>query len=78
VETTNNPEVRRILSCEAGNNRAVFQAGFLLDLFFNPENEGDIFLRNVGSFNRLCYVISQKTELFRTIVLKTSNPTNQR
>jgi hypothetical protein len=25
-----------------------FQAGFLLDFFFDPENGGDIFLRNVG------------------------------
>jgi hypothetical protein len=24
------------------------QAGFLLGLFFNPEDEGDIFLRNIG------------------------------
>jgi hypothetical protein len=25
-----------------------FQAGFLLSLFFNPEEGGDMFLRNVG------------------------------
>jgi hypothetical protein len=25
-----------------------FRAGFLLGLFFDPEDEGDMFLRNVG------------------------------
>jgi hypothetical protein len=25
-----------------------FQVGFLLALFFDPEEEGDMFLRNVG------------------------------
>jgi hypothetical protein len=26
----------------------LFHAGFLLGLFFGPEDEGDMFLRNVG------------------------------
>jgi hypothetical protein len=29
-----------------------FQSGFLLGLFFDPEDEGDMFLRNIGSLNR--------------------------
>jgi hypothetical protein len=37
-----------------------FQAGFLLGLFFDPEDRSDMFLRNIG----LHGVISQKTELF--------------
>jgi hypothetical protein len=37
-----------------------FHAGFFLSLFFNPEDGGDIFLRNVG----LHGVISQKMVLF--------------
>jgi hypothetical protein len=39
-------------------------------------NGGDMFLRNVGlTFNRLEGVISQKIELFITIVVRTSSPT---
>jgi hypothetical protein len=32
---------------KAGDKQS-FHAGFLLDLFFNPEEGGDMFLRNVG------------------------------
>jgi hypothetical protein len=38
-------------------------AGFLLGSFFHPEDEGDMFLRNV-TFNGLHSVTSQKIELF--------------
>jgi hypothetical protein len=33
---------------EAGSNPSLPQAGFLLDLFFDPEDGGDMFLRNVS------------------------------
>jgi hypothetical protein len=42
-------------------------AGFLYDLFFDPEDGGDIFLPHG--------VISQKVELFITIGVRTTNPT---
>jgi hypothetical protein len=28
--------------------KQIFHAGFLLGFFFDPEDEGDVFLRNVG------------------------------
>jgi hypothetical protein len=41
-----------LTSIADGASRAVlatcFHAGFLLNLFFNPEDGGDMFLRNVG------------------------------
>jgi hypothetical protein len=41
--------------------------GFLLGLFFDPEDGGDMFPRNVGLFfNWLHSVISQKIKLFRS------------
>jgi hypothetical protein len=53
-------QVRRI--SQAKNQRG---GGFLLGLFFDPEDEGDMFLRDVGlTFNGLHCVISQKTELY--------------
>jgi hypothetical protein len=48
----------------------------LLGLFFDPEDGGDIFLRNIGlTFNGLHGVISPKIELFITTAVRTSNPT---
>jgi hypothetical protein len=41
-----------------------FHSSFLLDLFFGPEDGGDVFIRNVG----LHGIVSYKIELF----LKTS------
>jgi hypothetical protein len=53
-----------------------FHASYLLYLFFDPEDGSDIFLRNVGwIFIGLHDVISQKTELFITTAVRTSNPT---
>jgi hypothetical protein len=44
---------------------ACFCSGLLLSLFFGPEDEGDMFLRNVGWLSTgLHGVTSQKTELF--------------
>jgi hypothetical protein len=37
--------------------------------FFDREDEGDMFLRNVLTFNGLHDIISQKTELFIYITL---------
>jgi hypothetical protein len=39
-----------------------FQAGFLLGLYFEPEDEGDIFLRNVGWFSKDCMVYPGKQD----------------
>jgi hypothetical protein len=45
----------------------LLHADFLLDLFFHPEDVGDIFLRNVGLiFNGLHAVIPYIIELFIT------------
>jgi hypothetical protein len=42
-------------------------AGFLINLFFDPEDGGDIFLHNISwlSMDYMVLYISQKTELFR-------------
>jgi hypothetical protein len=50
--------------------------GGLLDYFFDPEDGGDMFLRNVGlQLNGLHGVTSQKMILFITTAVKISNPT---
>jgi hypothetical protein len=36
---------------ETGLACCLLHAGFLLGLFFNPEDKGDISLRNVGCFS---------------------------
>jgi hypothetical protein len=41
----------------------------------NPETRGDLFLRNVGCFQRMHGVICQKIEFFITTAKKTSHPT---
>jgi hypothetical protein len=41
-KTNKKPEQKPVSS------RIFFRAGFLLGFFYNPEDEGDIFLRNVG------------------------------
>jgi hypothetical protein len=48
-----------------------FQAGFLLASFFDPEDGGDIFVRNVGlTFNGLYGVMPQRIVLFDFIVVR--------
>jgi hypothetical protein len=55
---------------------ACFHAGFLLALFFDPEDGGDMFPRKHWlTFNGLHGVISQKTVLFITTAVRTSIPT---
>jgi hypothetical protein len=41
------------------------RARFLLRLFFDPDDGGDMFFRNVGFFAVLNGVIAQKTEVFK-------------
>jgi hypothetical protein len=47
-------------------------AGFLLGLFFDAGEGGDMFLRDVSGLHG---VISQKIVLFITTAVRTSNPT---
>jgi hypothetical protein len=50
--------------------------GFLLGLFFEPEEDRDVFLKDVRyNFNRLHGVISQKVQLFITTAVRNTNPT---
>jgi hypothetical protein len=48
-------------------------AGFLLGLLFIPRDEGNTLLQNTG-LSELHGIASQKTVLFRVIILRTSNP----
>jgi hypothetical protein len=49
---------------------------FLLSLFFDSEDGGDMFpLEHQLTFNRLHVVISPKTEFFMTTALRTPNLT---
>jgi hypothetical protein len=52
-----------------------FHAGFLLRLFFNPENGGDVPPKLRLTLNGLHGVISQKMVLFIITAVRTSNPT---
>jgi hypothetical protein len=46
-------------------------------LVFNPEDGGDMFLKNAGfTSTELPSITSQKTELFTVTTLRTSNPIN--
>jgi hypothetical protein len=54
----------------------LLHAGFLLGLYFDPEDEGDMFpAKCLLTFNGLHGVISQKIELFITTAVGPSNPT---
>jgi hypothetical protein len=56
-----------------------FRAGFLLGLFLDPDDGGDIFLRNVWSaLNGLHGVISQKIAHFITIGVSASDPAKKK
>jgi hypothetical protein len=50
------------------------QAAFLLGLFFDPENDGEMLLRNVG---RLLTNYIQKLQRFITTAVRTSNPPSE-
>jgi hypothetical protein len=53
-----------------------FHDEFLLGLFFDPEDGGDMFPQNVYlTFNGLHGIVSQKRELFITTAVRTSDPT---
>jgi hypothetical protein len=52
-----------------------YHAGFLLGLFFDPEDGGDVPPKRRLTFNRLHGIISQKTVFFITTAVRTSNPT---
>jgi hypothetical protein len=52
------------------------RAGFLLGLFFDPEDRGDVPPKRLLTFKGLHSVISQKIELFITTAVGTSNPTS--
>jgi hypothetical protein len=56
-------------------NRAPLLLCFLLGLFFDPEDGGDMFPKRRLTFNGLHGVISQKIVLFITTAVRTSNPT---
>jgi hypothetical protein len=52
-----------------------FHAGFLLSLFFDPEDGGDVLPKRRSTFNGRHGVLSQKMVLFITTAVRTSNPT---
>jgi hypothetical protein len=49
----------------------VLHAGFLLGLFFDPEDRGDMLLRNIGRLS----TDYTKIELFIITAVRTSHPT---
>jgi hypothetical protein len=55
---------------------AYFLVGFLLGLVFDPEDGGDVPPKRRLIFNGLHGIISQKTVLFITTDVRTSNPTD--
>jgi hypothetical protein len=57
-------------SAKAGDKHRA-HAGFLLALFFHPEDGGDFPPKRRLIFNRLHGVISQKIELFITTAVRT-------
>jgi hypothetical protein len=54
----------------------LLHAGFLLGLFFDPEEGGDMFLpKRLLTFSGLHGVISHEIARFITTAVRTSNPT---
>jgi hypothetical protein len=48
-------------TCRPGSACYLLHAGFLLDLFFDPANGGDLFVRNSGRLSKGVHdVVSQK------------------
>jgi hypothetical protein len=58
------------------HSKLCFHADILPGLFFDPEDGGNVPLKHWLTFNRIHGVIYQKTVLFITTTVKTSNPTN--
>jgi hypothetical protein len=54
----------------------MLHAGFLLGLFFDLEDRGDMFLRNVGCLSGLHGVISQDSELFESLPYRIKKVSN--
>jgi hypothetical protein len=55
--------------------RSCFHAGFLLGLFFDSDDEGDMFLRNISiPSTDYTALYPQKTVLFITTAVRTPNP----
>jgi hypothetical protein len=44
-------------------------------MFFDPEDEGDMFLRNVGGLSKDYTVLYPRRQLFITTAVRTPNPT---
>jgi hypothetical protein len=68
--------VEKIIQQETSVLATCFYAGFLLNYFFDPEDEGDVPPKRRLTLNGLHDVISQKLIPFITAAVKTSNPTN--
>jgi hypothetical protein len=51
----------------------LFQVGFLISLLFDPEDEGDMFLRNVGCLSTGYTALYPRTEVFITTPVAASN-----
>jgi hypothetical protein len=62
------------MEAEGGIVCTYFHAGFLLSLFFDPEDGGDVPLKLRLNFTGLHGVISQAIVLFITTAVRTSNP----
>jgi hypothetical protein len=55
---------------------ACFSSGFLLRLFFNPEDVADMFLQNTSSLSvDYSMLYSQKVQFFNATTVRTLNPT---
>jgi hypothetical protein len=57
-----------------GKQNPRLHAGFLLGLFFDPRDGDDVLPKRRLTLTELHGVISQKTELFITTAVRTSNP----
>jgi hypothetical protein len=65
----------RLKSTDAALLATYFHAGFLLGIFFDPEDGGDVPPKRRLTFNGLHGVISQKIVLFIATAAKASKPT---
>jgi hypothetical protein len=60
---------------KAGGKQS-FKAGFLLGIFFDPEDGSDTFLRNVGCLSRDYTALYSRRELCITTAVRASSPTS--